>query len=142
MTTGLDQCIVEWWSLTSSLVALVPVSRVAAEAAQLNETVDSDEDTDGTFDDCVIFQVASEPHWRTNSGRGWKSTVKLSALSVDYDRAKAIATAIGDNWDNKSFSGSQAAITLARSIGLTPEQDLQSGIWDFTISFEMQHRSL
>lgn len=48
---------------------MIPIERVGTEIIQTNETVDADADQDGHFDDCVVLQVATEPHWRTNSGR-------------------------------------------------------------------------
>ena len=139
MTTGLDQAMVEWWSDTDSLTALVPVDRVDSEIRQSDEYVLDDSDGDGVFDDCVVFQIASEPHWRTNSTQGWRSAVKLSALSADYTRSKTIAQAIATAWNNATFTGSGSAITLSRMTGIAPTQDDTTGIWDHTISFDMNH---
>lgn len=142
MSTGLDKALSEWWAATAPLTALVPAERVSSEIIQTNETTDGDSDGDGYFDDCVVFQIASEPHWRTNSGRGWKSQVKLSALSIDYDRSHAIAQAVHSAWDSGTFTGSGSAVTMARSTGMTPTQDADSGIWDHTISFDMNHNGI
>ena len=139
MSTGLDQCLVERWRNTSSLVTLIPPELVASEIAQLNESVDADKDEDGHFDDCVVFQVATDPHWRTNSGRGWKSQVKMSVLSMDYDHSKHAAQLLERAWDSGTFMGSETSMTFTRSNGLSGTQDEQSGIWDHTVSFEIHH---
>ena len=142
MTTGLDQAIIEWWRATGVLSALVPVERVASEIMPVDETKAEDDDGDDRFDDCVIFQIASEPHWRTNSAQNWKSAVKMSALSIDYDKSKTIAQAIATAWNSSSFTGSGSTITVCRFNGLTPAQDIESGIWDHTVSFDMHHTGI
>jgi len=142
MTTGLDQAIIDWWRATAALSALVPVERVASEVMQIDETKEDDDDGDLRFDDCVIFQIASEPHWRTNSSQGWKSTVKISALSIDYDKSKTLGQAIATAWNNTNFTGTGSTITLSRFNGITPAQDTDSGIWDHTVSFEMHHTGI
>lgn len=139
MSTGLDKCLVERWRDTDGLGALVPVELVSSEITQVNESVDSDKNADGHFDDCVVFQVASDPHWRTNSGRGWKSQVKISCLSIDYDRSKLIAQTVETAWDSQSFTGSSSSITFTRSNGLNGTQDEATGVWDHTVSFEIHH---
>lgn len=142
MTTGLDQAIIEWWRATAVLSALVPVDRVASEIMQVDETKAEDENEDDRFDACVIFQIASEPHWRTNSAQNWKSTVKMSAMSFDYDQSKTIAQQIATAWNSSNFTGSGSTITVCRFNGLTPAQDTETGIWDHTVSFEMHHTGI
>lgn len=139
MTTGLDQCLCEWWRDTDVVASIIPVERVSSEIQQTNETIDADGDQDGQFDDCVVFQVASDPHWRTNSGRGWKSVVKMSVLSIDYDRSKETAQVLERAWDAQVFTGSGSSITYCRSKGLNGVQDESTGIWDHTVSFEINH---
>jgi hypothetical protein len=139
VTTGLDQAICEWWKETPALLQLVPVDRVAAEIVQAVEQIGDDDNEDGHFEDCVVFQIASEPHYRTNSGQGWKSAVKFSCFSIDYDKSKAIAQAVSAAWNNTSFTGTGSTITLSRFNGLTPGQDETTGVWDHTASFEMNH---
>ena len=144
MTTGLDQALVEWWTATAALSDLVPADRVAAELKQVDELNDDDVDNDGHFDDCVVFQIASTPHWKTNSGRGWKSDVKLSAVSIDYDRSKAIAEAIAAAWNDTTFTGTASTVTLSipGSPFITPSQDEPTGIWDHTVAFTMNHTGI
>lgn len=139
MTTGLDQCLMEWWRDTDAVSAMIPSERVSSEIQQINEAVESDNDSDGRFDDCAVFQIASDPHWRTNSGRGWKSQVKMSVLSADYDRSKGTAQKLERAWDAATFTGSGSSITFCRSIGLSATQDETTGIWDHTVSFEINH---
>lgn len=142
MTTGLDQAIIEWWTATASLATLVPVARVVSEIMQVDETKEEDNDNDDRFDDLVVFQIATAPHWRTNSAQNWKSDVKLSALSIDYDRSKDIAQAVAVAWNSSTFTGTGSTITVCRFNGLTPAQDVESGIWDHTVSFEMHHTGI
>lgn len=139
MSTGLDQALIDWWNATPSLLAIVPIELVAAELDQVVEQIARDEDGDGHFDACVIFQIASEPHYRTNSGQGWKSAVKISAISHDYDKSKSLAQAIAVAWNNTNFTGTGSTITLSRFNGLTSAQNEADGIWDHTASFEMNH---
>ncbi len=142
MSTGLDQCLIERWRDTAGLNSLIPVKLVGTEVIQTNETIDSDDDKDGHFDDCVVLQVATEPHWRTNSGRGWKSQVKVSVMSIDYDRGKAVAQRCETLWDSNTFTGSESVISFCRSSGISSEQDESTGIWDSTVSFEIQHNGV
>lgn len=142
MTTGLDQAIVDWWRDTSSLNSLVHLDLVAAELRQADETIEQDDDENREPDDCVMFQIASEPHYRTNSGQGWKSVVKVSCLSVDYDRSKTIAQAVAVAWNNTPFTGTGSTITLSRFTGIVPAQDDETGIWDHTVSFIMNHTGI
>lgn len=142
MSAGLDQAIVDWWRATATLVALVPVDRVASEIRQTDEQTDDDENNDGRFDDCVVFEVASEVHWKTNSTTGWKSVVKLSCYSADYDASKTIVQAVATNWNNTTFTGSGSIITLARLTGLVAVQDVESGIWNHTATFNMNHNGI
>lgn len=142
MSTGLDQCLIERWKGTSGLVSMIPAERVGTEIIQTNETIDADADQDGHFDDCVVVQVATEPHWRTNSGRGWKSQVKVSVLSIDYDRGKAVAQRCETLWDGGTFTGSESVISFCRSSGISSEQDESTGVWDSTVSFEIQHNGV
>lgn len=118
---------------------MIPIERVSSEIQQINESTESDDDQDGHFDDCVVFQVASDPHWRTNSGRGWKSQVKMSILSIDYDRSKWVAQKLERAWDAATFTGSESSVTYCRSIGLNGVQDETTGVWDHTVSFEINH---
>jgi hypothetical protein len=142
VSTGLDQCLIERWRDTAGLNSLIPVKLVGTEVIQTNETIDSDDDKDGHFDDCVVLQVATEPHWRTNSGRGWKSQVKVSVMSIDYDRGKAVAQRCETLWDSNTFTGSESVISFCRSSGISSEQDKSTGIWDSTVSFEIQHNGV
>jgi hypothetical protein len=142
VSTGLDQCLIERWRDTAGLNSLIPVKLVGTEVIQTNETIDSDDDKDGHFDDCVVLQVATEPHWRTNSGRGWKSQVKVSVMSIDYDRGKAVAQRCETLWDSNTFTGSESVISFCRSSGISSEQDESTGIWDSTVSFEIQHNGV
>ena len=142
MSTGLDQCLIERWRDTAGLNSLIPVKLVGTEVIQTNETIDSDDDKDGHFDDCVVLQVATEPHWRTNSGRGWKSQVKVSVMSIDYDRGKAVAQRCETLWDSNTFTGSESVISFCRSSGISSEQDESTGVWDSTVSFEIQHNGV
>lgn len=142
MTTGLDRALVDWWRATAALSALVPVERVAAEIKQADETITDDDDSDGHFDDCVVFQIASEPHWKTNCSQGWQSVVKLSVFSIDYDRSKHIAQAIASAWNNTTYTATGSTITLSRLTGITPAQDNTTGLWDHTVSFQMNHTGI
>jgi hypothetical protein len=142
VSTGLDQCLIERWRDTAGLNSLIPVKLVGTEVIQTNETIDSDDDKDGHFDDCVVMQVATEPHWRTNSGRGWKSQVKVSVMSIDYDRGKEVAQRCETLWDSNTFTGSESVISFCRSSGISSEQDESTGIWDSTVSFEIQHNGV
>ena len=142
MSTGLDQCLIERWRDTAGLNSLIPVKLVGTEVIQTNETIDSDDDKDGHFDDCVVLQVATEPHWRTNSGRGWKSQVKVSVMSIDYDRGKAVAQRCETLWDSNTFTGSESVISFSRSSGISSEQDESTGVWDSTVSFEIHHNGV
>ncbi len=142
MSTGLDQCLIERWRNTAGLISLIPANRVSTEITQTNETIDADNDEDGHFDDCVVLQVATEPHWRTNSGRGWKSQVKVSVLSIDYDRGKAVAQRCETLWDSGTFAGSESVISFSRSSGISSEQDESTGVWDSTVSFEIHHNGV
>lgn len=123
-------------------MSMIPVERVGTEIIQTNEVIDADKDQDGHFDDCVVLQVATEPHWRTNSGRGWKSQVKVSVMSIDYDRGKAVAQRCETLWDSNTFTGSESVISFCRSSGISSEQDESTGIWDSTVSFEIQHNGV
>jgi hypothetical protein len=142
LSTGLDRALIDWWRATPALNSLVPVDRVASEIKQTDETLTDDDDNDGHFDDCVVFQIASEPHWRTNSTRGWKSVVKLSVFSMDYDKSKAIAQAIESAWDDGTHTATGSTITLSRSTGIIGVQDETTGIWDHTVSFNMNHTGI
>lgn len=142
MTTGLDQALIDWWQATATLVALIPVDRVASEVRQSDEQTDDDRDEDGHFDDCVVFSAKSELHWKTNSQTGWKSSVMIDCFSVDYDRSKAIAQAVSAAWNNTTFTGTGSIITLARLTGLASVQDAESGIWNHSATFSMNHNGL
>ena len=142
MTTGLDQALVDWWKATAVLSALIPIDRVASEIRQTDDQTDDDRDNDGHFDDCVVFEAASELHWKTNSTTGWKSVVKLNCYSVDYDRSKTIAQAVAVAWNNTTYTGTGSIITLARLTGLTSVQDAESGIWNHTTTFLMNHNGI
>lgn len=142
MTTGLDQALVDWWRATAGLVSLVPVDRVASEIRQTDEQADDDRDNDGRFDDCVVFSAKSEVHWKTNSTTGWKSVVTLACYSIDYDKSKTIAQAAAVAWNNTTYTGTGSIITLARLTGLTSEQDVDSGIWNHTATFTMNHNGI
>ena len=142
MSTGLDQAVVDWWRATSTLVALVPVNLVASEIRQTDEQTDDDGNNDGRFDDCVVFSAKSELHWKTNSTTGWKSVVTMECYSIDYDRSKDIAQALSVAWNNTTFTGSGSIITLARLTGLTSVQDVESGIWNHTATFNMNHNGI
>ena len=121
---------------------MVPPELVGTEIIQLNETTDSDANGDGHFDDCVVLQVTTDPHWRTNSGRGWKSQVKVSVMSIDYDRGKAVAQKCETLWDSTTFIGSGSSITFSRSLGIASEQNSTNGVWDSTVSFEIHHNGV
>ena len=140
MDTGIDRLVCEWWSQTAALSALVPADRVAAEIVQQSEEFAEDEDDDGEFDDCVVFEITTEPHWRTNSARGYQSGVQLTAISADYGRSEAIGKQIISSWADKSFSSEGVQVTDCRPDGMIERnQDEQTGLWQHSVTLRMNH---
>lgn len=138
--TGIDRLVGEWWAQTPTLSALVPVNRVVASVDEFSETEQQDADADDYFDDAVVFTIATEPAWRTNSQRGYRSTLTLSCLSINYDAGKSIAQEVVSQWADKGFAGTAAKVIQARPTGqMTTEQDTQTGVWDTQIQFELMH---
>ena len=140
MDTGIDRLVCEWWSQTAALSALVPADRVAAEIVQQSEEFAEDEDDDGEFDDCVVFEITTEPHWRTNSARGYQSGVQLTAISADYSRSEAIGKQIISSWADQSFSSEGVQVTDCRPDGMIERsQDEQTGLWQHSVTLRMNH---
>jgi len=140
-TTGIDRVLGEWWEATASLVNLVPADHFVAEMDTRDESEDRDEDDDGYFDETVIFDIATEPAWRTNSAQGWRSTVTLSCLSIDYDVSRQIAAEIIAQWANQGYTGTGNTISCAKPTGaLTTTQDDTTGIWESTVRLDMWHQ--
>jgi hypothetical protein len=138
---GIDRVIGEWWAATETLAALVPPDRLVAEIDTREEGEDRDDNNDGYFDETVIFDITTEPAWRTNSAQGWRSQVVLSCLSIDYDVSKQIATAITNAWANQGFSGSVNSITTCKPTGaITTMQDEATGVWETAVRFDMWHQ--
>lgn len=139
-STGLDRVIGEWWTATSSLPALVPVNRVVASVDEFAETEQQDDNADDYFDDAVVFTIVTEPAWRTNSARGYRSTLTLSCLSINYDDSKTIGQQIVLEWGDQGFAGSATRVIQCRPTGLlTTEQDQQTGVWETQVQFEIMH---
>ena len=139
-STGLDRAIGEWWTATASLSALVPVNRVVASVDEFAETEQQDDNADDYFDDAVVFTIVTEPSWRTNSARGYKSTLTLSCLSINYDDSKTIGQQVVSEWGDQGFVGSSTRVIQCRPTGLlTTEQDQQTGVWETQIQFEIMH---
>jgi hypothetical protein len=138
--TGLDQALSEWWGATPELSAIVPSYRVATEVIQEHEDQTDDENEDDYFDDCVVLTISSEPAWRTNSARGWRSSVKVTCLSINYDASKDLAQEVITAWSDKSYQGAGLNITGCRPVGpVESNQDDQTGVWATQISLEMNH---
>ena len=138
--TGLDRVIGEWWTATASLSALVPINRVVASVDEFAETEQQDDNADDYFDDAVVFTIVTEPSWRTNSARGYRSTLTLSCLSINYDDSKTIGQQIVSEWGDQGFAGSSTRVIQCRPTGLlTTEQDQQTGVWETQIQFEIMH---
>jgi hypothetical protein len=88
----------------------------------------------------VVFAIETEPAWRTNSQRGYRTTLTLSCLSINYDAGKTIAQEIVTQWADKGFSGTAATVIQCRPTGqLTTEQDTQTGVWETQVQFELMH---
>lgn len=139
-STGLDRVIGEWWTATASLSALVPVNRVVASVDEFAETEQQDDNADDYFDDAVVFTIVTEPAWRTNSARGYRSTLTLSCLSINYDDSKTIGQQVVAEWADQGFAGSSTRVIQCRPTGLlTTEQDQQTGVWETQIQFEIMH---
>lgn len=139
-STGLDRVIGEWWTATASLSAMVPVNRVVASVDEFAETEQQDDNADDYFDDAVVFTIVTEPAWRTNSARGYKSTLTLSCLSINYDDSKTIGQQVVLEWGDHGFAGSATRVIQCRPTGLlTTEQDQQTGVWETQIQFEIMH---
>jgi hypothetical protein len=131
----------EWWTATEALSLLVPPERFVAEMDPREEEEDKDEDGDGYFDETVIFDVKTEPAFRTNSTQGWRSIVSLSCLSVDYEVSRQIGSAIVAEWANKGYTGTGNTITCSKPTGqIETTQDDETGVWDTAVSFEMWHQ--
>jgi hypothetical protein len=140
MDTGIDRLICEWWSQTAALSALVPADRVASEIIQQSEDLAEDDDADGVFDDCVVFDITTEPHWRTNSARGYQSAITLAAMSADYIRSEAVAQQIIRSWADQSFSSEAISVTDCRPDGIMERsQDEQTGLWQHSVTLRMNH---
>jgi hypothetical protein len=138
--TGIDRAVGEWWASTSALCDLVPIDRVVASVDQFLENQDEDQDEDGYFDDLVVFDATSEPAWRTNSSQGWRTSLTLACMSIDYDRSKAIGQQAIVSWQNQGFSGSAVEIATAKPSGqMTTTQDESTGIWTTSIQFDLYH---
>ena len=138
--TGIDRAIGEWWAATAALCDLVPVERLVASVDQYAETLDDDADDDGYFDDLVVFDAVSEPAWRTNSSQGWRTSLTLGCMSIDYDRSKAIAQQAVSSWQNQGFTGSAVEIATAKPSGqMTTTQDDATGVWTTSIQFVLMH---
>lgn len=139
-STGLDRAIGEWWTATASLSSLVPINRVVASVDEFAETEQQDDNADDYFDDAVVFTIVTEPAWRTNSARGYKSTLTLSCLSINYDDSKTIGQQVVLEWGDQGFAGSSTRVIQCRPTGLlTTEQDQQTGVWETQIQFEIMH---
>ena len=138
--TGLDQALNEWWAATPALSAIVPAYRVATEVIQEREDQADDENEDDYFDDCVVLSITSEPAWRTNSARGWRSSVKVTCLSIGYDASKDLAQEVLSQWSDQRFQGSGLLITGCRPVGpIESSQDDQTGVWATQVSLELNH---
>lgn len=140
-STGIDRVLGEWWAATDSLAAMIPPDRLVAEIDAREESEDRDDDDDGYFDETVIFDVTTEPAWRTNSAQGWKSLVTLSVLSIDYDVSKQIAAEIVAQWANQSYTGTANSIACCKPSGaITTTQDEATGVWETAVRFDMWHQ--
>ena len=141
--TGLDRAIQEWWAATPALADVIPSERVATEIIQTTEdssTEENDADDDDFFDPCVVLRITTEPHWRTNTGRGWQSMVRLMSMAVDYDTAHDVAQQVLASWSDQSFQGSGSLISLCQPAGeIEPTQDDSTGVWMFTVPLKMNH---
>lgn len=138
--TGIDRAIGEWWAATAALCDLVPADRLVASVDQYAETLDDDADDDGYFDDLVVFDAVSEPAWRTNSNQGWRTSLTLGCMSIDYDRSKAIAQQAVTSWQNQGFTGSAVEIATAKPSGqMTTTQDDATGVWTTAVQFDLMH---
>lgn len=138
--TGVDRLIGEWWAATAALCDLVPVNRVVSTVDQFEDNEEDDQDEDGYTDDLVIFDVVSEPAWRTNSAQGWRSAVTLGCMSIDYDRSKAIGQQAVLSWQNQGFDGSALSVATAKPSGqITTTQDEATGIWQTSVQFDFYH---
>jgi hypothetical protein len=138
--TGIDRLIGEWWAQTATLSALVPLNRVVASVDEFAETEQQDENEDDFFDDAVVFTITTEPAWRTNSQRGYKSILTLSCLAINYDDSKTIGQEIVAQWADRGFTGTASKVIQARPAGqLTTEQDTQTGIWETQVQLEIMH---
>jgi hypothetical protein len=138
MTTenGIDRTIVEWWQATEALTDLVPADRVATEIMQADEAIAEDDDGDLIFDDCVVLEISTEPHWRTNSVRSYQTTVTFAAMSIDDDRADLIARTIVSQWADQSFG----SISDCRPDGtIERQQDEETGIYQITATLVLNH---
>jgi len=141
--TGLDRAIQEWWAATPSLATLIPPERVATEIMQSTEADSeevNDEDDDDFFDPCIVLRITTEPHWRTNTGRGYQSTVRVMAMAIDYDFAHDVAQEMLTQWTDKGFQGSGSLISLCQPTGeIDASQDEQTQVWMITVPLRMNH---
>jgi hypothetical protein len=141
--TGLDRAIQEWWAATAALSAIIPPERVATEIMQSNEDdaeATNDADNDDFFDPCVVLRITTEPHWRTNTGRGYQSTVRLMTMAIDYDTAHDVAQQVLASWTDQTFQGSGSLISWCRPTGeIDATQDEQTQVWMFTVPLQMNH---
>ncbi|MFN9289474.1 MAG: hypothetical protein ACK6EB_15485, partial [Planctomyces sp.] len=81
-----------------------------------------------------------EPAWRTNSSQGWRTSVTLGCMSIDYDRSKAIAQQAVTSWQNQGFTGSSVEIATAKPSGqMTTTQDDATGVWTTAVQFDLMH---
>ena len=139
MTTGIDEALVTWWKSTDSLATLVP-DRVSVEVIQTNEEDQTGSDGDQYADPFVVFEVSSTPLWKTNSGRGWRSDVKVNCCHQNYDTSKQIAQAVVSAWSDQQWTGTTCQISLVRpSQDITVSQDQDTGQWTHIVTFEMNH---
>ena len=141
--TGLDRAIQEWWAATPALSILIPPERVATEIMQSSEDdaeATNDADNDDFFDPCVVLRITTEPHWRTNTGRGYQSTVRMMMMAINYDTAHDVAQQVLASWTDQSFQGSGSLISLCQPTGeIDATQDEQTQVWMFTVPLKMNH---
>lgn len=139
MAATIDRMLLEWWNQTAALNQLVPVDRVTTEIEQTDEEDADDEDSDWLIDDCVVYDIATESLYRTNSGQGFRSDVELMAYSHSYEAAKTIIQQVRSSWERQTFTLDGSKITTCFVGAETTEQDETDGRWAVTVDLTINH---
>lgn len=143
MAAGLSQAILEFWDQSEPLTTAVPTERVSHEIRQTNEDIADDDDESEMFDTCVTYEVVTDVLWRTNSGVGYRSDVTLTCYSESADEAQQVGRAISAAFERQSFIGSECVVTLIRLAGgMELEQDEETGLWQASVPFTMNHTTV